>query len=85
MAVFVSTSSLLETVFKSFPQTYRVESSAKLQISVSFMKRNKSLIKTLKRIGPSIDLCGSPRIISNHSLEDEPTLPFVFLGKDSFV
>ena len=73
LAVFVSTSSLLEMISKSFPQAYRVVSSAKLQISLSFMKRSKSLIKTLKRIGPSIDRCGTPRIISNHSLKDEPT------------
>ena len=30
----------------------------KLPISVFFIKRDKLLIKTLKRIGPSIDLCG---------------------------
>ena len=57
-------------VSNSFPQAYRVVSSAKLQISVSLMKRNKSLVKTLKTIGPSIDPYGIPRIISNHSLKD---------------
>ena len=62
--MFVSSSSLLEMVSKSFPQEYRVALSAELQISVSFMKRNKSLIETLKRIGPSVDPCGTPMIIS---------------------
>ena len=71
VAVYVSISSWLEMVSKSFPQAYRVDSSAKLQITVSFMKRSKSLIKVLKRIGPSIDPCGNPRMISNHSLKDE--------------
>ena len=66
--MFVSSSSLLEMVSKSFPQAYRVVSSAKLQISVSFIKRSKSSIKTLKRIGPSIDPCGTPKIISNIQL-----------------
>ena len=73
IALFVSISSLKEMVSNSFPQAHRVVSSAKLQISVSLMKRSKSLIKTLKRIDPSIDPCGIPRIISNHSLKDEPT------------
>ena len=73
IALFVSISSLKEMVSNSFPQAYRVVSSAKLQISVSLMKRSKSLIKILKRIGPSIDPCGIPRIISNHSLKDKPT------------
>ena len=73
ISVFVSISSLKEMVSNSFSQAYKVVSSTKLQISVSFMKRSKLLIKTLKRIGPSIDPCGAPRIISNHSLKDEPT------------
>ena len=83
IVVFVSSSSLLKMVSKSFPQAYRVVSSPKLQISLSLMKKSKSLIKTLKRIGLSIDPCGTPIIISNHSLNDEPT--FVVFGKDSFV
>ena len=48
IAVFVSIFIFKEIVSNSFPQGYRVASSAKLQISVSFMKRSKSLIKTLK-------------------------------------
>ena len=79
IALFVSISSLKEMVSNSFPQAYRVVSSAKLQISVSLMKRSKSLIKTLKRIGPSIDPCGTPKIISNHSLKDEPTIILCYL------
>ena len=73
IAVFVSISSLKEIVSNSFLQGYRIVSSAKLQISVSFMKRSKLLIRTLKRIGPNIDPCGSPGIICNHLLKDEPT------------
>ena len=57
IAVFVSNSILKEMVSNSFPRAYRVVSSAKLQIYFPFMERNKSLIKTLKRIGPSIDPC----------------------------
>ena len=83
--MFVSISSLKELVYNSFPQAYRVVSSTSLQISVSFMKRSKSLMKTLKRIGPSIDPYGQPRTISNHSVKDKPTLPFVVIGKDNFV
>ena len=45
VAVYVSISSWLEMVSKSFPQACRVDSSAKLQITVSFMKRSKSLIQ----------------------------------------
>ena len=41
---------------KFFPLIYEVVSAATLQISVSFKKRRKSLIKILKRIGPSINL-----------------------------
>ena len=73
IAAFVSMPSLLEMASKSFPPAYRIVSSTKLKISVSFIKRRKSLIKTLKRIIPSVDLCGNPRIISNHSLKNEPT------------
>ena len=74
MAVFISSSSLLEMASKSFPQTYRVVSFTKLQSSFSFIKRSKSLMKTLKRIGPSIDPCGTPRIISKYSLGEEPSI-----------
>ena len=49
------------------------------------MKRIKSLIKTLKRIGPAIYPCGTPRIISNHSLKNEPTFTVCFFGKDVWV
>ena len=84
--MFVSISSLKEMVSDSFPQAYRVASSTKLQISVSFMKRRKSLMKTLKRISPRIDPCGASNTISNHSLKDEPTVTLVAVfGKDNFV
>ena len=49
ITVLVSSSSLLEMASKSFPQGYSVTSSGKLHIAVSFMKRSKSLTKTLKR------------------------------------
>ena len=48
IAVFVSISSLLEIVSRSYPQAYRVVLSAKLQISIYFMKRSRSLIKHWK-------------------------------------
>ena len=73
ISLFVSISSLKEMVSSSFLQAYRVVLSAKLQIPVFLMKRSKSLIKTLKKIDCSIDPCGAPRIISNHSLKNEPT------------
>ena len=73
IAAFVSIASLLDMASKSFPPAYRIVSSTKLKISVSLIKRRKSLIKTLKRIIPSVDLCGNPRMISNHSLKNEPT------------
>ena len=45
ITLFVSSSGLLEMASKSFPQACSVVSSAKLHISVSFMKRNKSFKK----------------------------------------
>ena len=41
IAVVVSSSSIFEMVPKSFPLAYRIESWAKLQIPVSFLKRYK--------------------------------------------
>ena len=79
--MFFSSYSLKQMVSNSLPQAYRVVSSAKLQISVHFMKK-QTLIKALKRIGPSIDPCGTPRIISNHSLKNEPTFTLAIFGKD---
>ena len=69
-------------VSNSLPQAYRVVWFAKLQIPVHFVKRSKSLIKTLKRIGSSIDPYGTPRIISNHSLKNEPTFTLAIFGED---
>ena len=37
---------------------YKVVPSAKLQTSVSFIKRSKSFMKMLNKIGPNIDLEG---------------------------
>ena len=38
-----------------------------------FYGKKQIIEKILKSIGPNIDPCGTPRIISNHSLKDEPT------------
>ena len=86
ITVFVSISSLKAMVSNSFPQAYRTVSSAKLQISVSFMKRRKSLIRTCKRISPNIDPDGTLKIIiwSIH-LRTSRLLPVVFSAKDNFV
>ena len=45
---------------KSLLPTYIVLSSAKFASSASLMKKNKSFIKRLKRIGPRIDPWGTP-------------------------
>ena len=58
---------------------YRVLSSAKLQISHSWIKDSKSFIKILNKIGPNIDPCGTPTINSNHLLNDEPIRTQCFL------
>ena len=79
IAVLVSISSLKEMVSNSFPHAYRVASSVELQISVSFMKKSKSLTKALKIISPSIDPCGTPKIISNDSLKNEATFTYCCL------
>ena len=50
------------------PQADRVLSSAKLCIVAISMKKNKSLLERLNKIGPSIELCGTPKIISLQSL-----------------
>ena len=84
IAVFVSISSLNEMVSNSFPRAYRVVLLAKLQIFVSFMKRSKSLIKALKRIGPSANPCETPRIISNQSLKNDPIFTLCCLWEREF-
>ena len=45
---------------KSGEHEYIVVSSAKLQISVSWLKNIKSFIKSLNDIGPRIEPCGTP-------------------------
>ena len=50
--------------FSLNPEADRVLSSAKLCIEATSMKKNKSLIERLNKIGPSIDPCGTPEIIS---------------------
>ena len=79
ISVFVCISRLMEKVSNSFPQAYRVVSPAKLQICVSFIKRSKLVIKTLKRIGPSIDPCVTIHLRTNQ------LLCFLVFGIDNFV
>ena len=53
-------------------------SSAKLQTSDFVMKKNKSFMKILKRIGPRIEPCGTPVLMSHHELKDEPIFVLCF-------
>ena len=46
------------------PPADRVLSSAKLWIEAISMKKNKSLMERLNKIGLSIEPCGTPEIIS---------------------
>ena len=46
--------------------------SAKIQTSDFVMKKNQSFIKILKRIGPRIEPCGTPVLMSHHELKDQP-------------
>ena len=55
----------LETISS---QADRVLASAKLCIEAISMKKNKSLIEGLNKIGPGIEPCGTPEIISLWSL-----------------
>ena len=73
MTVLVSISSLLEMKSKFVPQAHKVVSFSRLKVSVSFLKRSKSLIKILKMIGSSIDFSCISRMISRHSLKNKPT------------
>ena len=43
-----------------------------LQILDLVMKKNQSFIKILKRIGPRIEPCGTPVLMSHHELKDQP-------------
>ena len=47
------------------PQADRVLLSAKLCVEVILMKENKSLIESLNKIGPNIEPCSTPEIISS--------------------
>ena len=53
-------------------QLFSVLSSAKLQTFDFVMKKNKSFMKVLKRIGSMIEPCGTHVLISRHELKDEP-------------
>ena len=52
IALFVSISSLKEMISNSFPQAYTVVSSAKLQISVSLMKKKQVIDKNIEKDWP---------------------------------
>ena len=55
IAILASISKFSKTISKSLPHFYEVVLSAKLQTSVSFIKRSKSFMKMLNKIGPNID------------------------------
>ena len=59
-AVSHSFCKICKSSVKSLLPTYIVLSSAKFASSASLMKKNKSFIKRLKRIGPRIDHWGTP-------------------------
>ena len=52
-------------------QLYSVLSSAKLQTFDFVMKKNKSFMIILKRIGPRIQPCSTPVFMSHHELKDK--------------
>ena len=58
-----SSSSFLEMASKLFPQASKSCIVRKVKIYVSFMKRSKSLLKTLKRIASNVSLKGEPIFI----------------------
>ena len=64
---------------RSFSHEYTVLSSAKLQISDFPTKKEIPLIKILDNSGPNIEPWGIPRQISDHLLNEEPTLVLCFL------
>ena len=51
-------------MWKLSPEAGRVLPSAKLWIAAMSMKKSRSLIARLNKIGPSIEPCGTPEIIS---------------------
>ena len=55
IAILAYISNVSKTISKSLPHLYKVVPSAKLQTSVSFMKRSKSFMKMLNKISPNID------------------------------
>ena len=71
IALFVSSSNLLEMISISFPQTYRVVSSAKSQISICFFYEKKQIIDKIKRIDPSINPYDTASIASKRLLKDD--------------
>ena len=64
MAILLSDSNVPINLESVSPQAHRVLSSAKLCIEAISMKKNKSLMERLNKIGPSIEPCGTPEIIS---------------------
>ena len=64
MAMLLSDSNVPINLESVSPQADRVLSSEKLCIEAISMKKNKSLMERLNKIGPSIEPCGTPEIIS---------------------
>ena len=64
MAILLSDSNVPINLESVSPQADRVLSSAKLCIEAISIKKNTSLMERLNKIGPSIEPCGTPEIIS---------------------
>ena len=57
--------------WKVYGRTYKVLSSAKLQMSDLRFENKRSFINMLNNIGPSIEPCGTPKTMVSQSLTDE--------------
>ena len=66
------------TASDELSQAYNVLSSAKLQMSDFKLQKNRSFMNILNKIGPRIEPCGTPSIIFNHSLIDDPIRTRIF-------
>ena len=63
MAILLSDSNVPINFESVSPQAGRVLSSEKLWIEAILMKKKKSLMDRLNKIGSSIEPCGTPEII----------------------
>ena len=64
MAILLSDSNVPINLESVSPQADRVLLSAKLCIEAISMKKNKLLMESLNKIGPSIEPCGTPEVVS---------------------